>query len=397
MECKSQTMGAGDALKVTIAIDSFKGSVSSLEAGNAVKAGILRADPSAVVTVRGLADGGEGTVDALVDGLGGRRVYVKVKGPLGDEVEACYGILPDGITAVMEMAAASGLDLIPVEKRNPLYTTTFGVGQMIENAIKEGCKRFIVGIGGSATNDGGTGMLRALGYKFLDKDNNQVEMGSLGLKDLVRIDDSSVLPQLKDCTFMIACDVNNPLCGPNGCSAIYGPQKGATPKMVEEMDGYLKHYSEVTKAYDSSADDLFPGTGAAGGLGYAFLNFLKGTLKSGIAIIIDETKLEDYVKDADLVITGEGRIDKQTSMGKAPSGVAKLAKKYGAPVFGVAGGLTKDAYLCHNIGIDAVFSCVPGIMSLEEAMKKEVATENLTNAGEEIFRVFLAGRASAKK
>lgn len=380
-------------LRVTIAIDSFKGSVSSLEAGNAVKEGILSVDPQAQVTVRGLADGGEGTVDALVDGLGGRRVVIKAKGPLLDEVDACYGILPNNV-AVMEMAASSGLDLVPVSLRNPLKTTTFGVGEMIRDALHQGCRRFIIGIGGSATNDSGTGMLRALGYKFLKEDGTEIEFGAQGLKDVASIDDSAVEPLLKSAEFMIACDVNNPLCGPNGCSAIYGPQKGATPEMVEQMDGYLHHFSEITKAYNSKADAVIPGTGAAGGLGYAFLNFLHGTLRSGIDIIIDETKLEDYIKDADLVITGEGRIDQQTSMGKAPSGVAKLAKRYHIPVIGVAGGLTKDAYVCHDIGIDAVFAVLPGIMTLEEAMKKDVAQSNLKNAASEIFRVFSVGRAT---
>jgi glycerate kinase len=342
-------------MKAIIAIDSLKGSLSSLQAGDAIREGILRAYKDAVVQVRPLADGGEGTVEALTIGMGGELQTVTVTGPLGEKAQAQYGILADGVTAIVEMSAAAGITMVPNEKRNPLYTTTYGVGEMICDAIRKGCRHFIVGIGGSATNDGGIGMLQALGYGMLDENGRQVSFGAQGLQELKSITDDKVIPELKDCSFRIACDVTNPLCGETGCSAIYGPQKGATPSMILQMDGWLRNYAKLAAAYNPKADPEFPGTGAAGGLGFAFLSFTNAVLESGINIVLDETKLEEYVKDADVVITGEGRLDGQTVMGKAPIGVAKIAKKYGKPVTAFAGCVTPDAVVCNEHGIDAFF------------------------------------------
>ena len=313
-------------MKVVTAIDSFKGSMTSMEAGFAAAVGIHRVEANAEVQVRPLADGGEGTVEALVAGMNGKTEHVKVTGPLGEPVICEYGIIESTKTAVIEMAGAAGITQVPDEKRNPLYTTTYGVGEVIKDAIEKGCRRFIVGIGGSATNDGGVGMLQALGYAFLDKDGKQVLPGARGLKDIAEITDAYVIPELAECKFRVACDVTNPLCGELGCSAIYGPQKGATPEMIKDMDQWLGAYAELAKDRFPKADPKYPGTGAAGGMGFAFLTFTDAVLESGINIVLDETKLEEYIKDADLVITGEGRMDGQTAMGKAPVGVAKLAK-----------------------------------------------------------------------
>ena len=285
------------------------------------------------------------------------------------------------------MAGAAGITQVPDEKRNPLYTTTYGVGEVIKDAIEKGCRRFIVGIGGSATNDGGVGMLQALGYAFLDKDGKQVLPGARGLKDITEITDAYVIPELAECKFRVACDVTNPLCGELGCSAIYGPQKGATPEMIQDMDQWLGAYAELAKERFPKADAKYPGTGAAGGMGFAFLTFTDAVLESGINIVLDETKLEDYIKDADLVITGEGRMDGQTAMGKAPVGVAKLAKKYGKKVIAFAGAVQRDARACNDAGIDAFFPILRGVVTLEEAMKNENAKQNLADTAEQVIRL----------
>ena len=260
---------------------------------------------------------------------------------------------------------------------------------MIRDAIRRGCKRFIVGIGGSATNDGGVGMLQALGYDFLDECGNQIPLGAKGLKELKVINDEGVVPELKECSFLVACDVTNPLCGPNGCSAVYGPQKGATPSMIAEMDAWLSHYADKSKAEYPKADPEHPGTGAAGGLGFAFLTYTNATLKPGIEIVLAETRLEEYIKAADVVVTGEGSLDMQTSMGKAPIGVAKLAKKYGKTVIAFAGGVAEDATECNKNGIDAFFPIVRGITTYEEAMNKENAKKNLSAAAEQVMRLLI--------
>ena len=375
-------------MRAVIAIDSLKGSLSSIEAGQAIAEGIRKADAKADVVIRPLADGGEGTVEALVCGMNGTLQHVKVTGPLGESVVCEYGIIAETKTAVIEMSGAAGITLVPDAKKNPLYTTTYGVGEVIRDAIEKGCRRFIVGIGGSATNDGGIGMLQALGYGFLNKDGQQVPFGAIGLKELETITDTYVLPELAECEFKIACDVTNPLCGENGCSAVYGPQKGANPSMIMEMDKWLRYYAALAREKFPKANPNESGTGAAGGLGFAFLTFTNAVLESGIKIVLEETKLESYVKGADVVVTGEGRLDFQTAMGKAPVGVAGLAKKFDIPVLAFAGSVTKDATECNKNGIDAFFPILRGISTLEEAMKTENAKQNLTDTAEQAFRLF---------
>ena len=377
-------------MKAVIAIDSLKGSLTSMEAGYAIADGIRRAYPDTETVVRPLADGGEGTVDALVEGMNGSMQEITVNDSLGRPVSAKYGIIESSKTAIIEMSAAAGITLVSSSERNPLNTTTYGVGEMIKDAISKGCREFIVGIGGSATNDGGVGMLQALGFGMLDKSGNQVAFGAKGLKDLETITDTNVIPELKDCRFHIACDVTNPLCGDNGCSAVYGPQKGADASMIMNMDKWLSYYAALTREKYPKADSKFPGTGAAGGMGFAFLSYTNASLEAGIDLILKETRLEEYIKDADVVITGEGRLDFQTAMGKAPVGVAKLAKKYDIPVIAFAGSVTKDATECNKNGIDAFFPILRGICTLDEAMNSDNARENMTDTVEQVFRTIRA-------
>ena len=374
-------------MKVVVAIDSLKGSLSSLEAGSAISEGIHRALKDAEVIVRPLADGGEGTVEALALGMNGRIEKIKVTGPLGDPVEAAYGIIDETHTAIIEMSAAAGITLISEQERNPLDTTTYGVGEMIKDAIRKGCRHFIVGIGGSATNDGGIGMLQALGFGFLDVNGNQVGFGAKGLKDIEKITDEAVLPELKECYFKVACDVSNTLCGDQGCSAIFGPQKGATPSMIMQMDKWLADYAGLTQKKYPKANMNQAGTGAAGGLGFAFLSYMNASLESGIKIILDETKLESYVREADMVITGEGRLAGQTVMGKAPIGVANIAKKYGKTVIAFSGCVTEDAVVCNEHGIDAFFPILRTVTTLNDAMDSENARKNMVSAVEQVFRM----------
>lgn len=374
-------------MKVVVAIDSLKGSLSSLEAGSAISEGIHRALKDAEVIVRPLADGGEGTVEALALGMNGRIEKIKVTGPLGHPVEAAYGIIDETHTAIIEMSAAAGITLISEQERNPLDTTTFGVGEMIKDAIKKGCRHFIVGIGGSATNDGGIGMLQALGFGFLDVNGNPVSFGAKGLKDIEKFTDEAVLPELKECYFKVACDVSNTLCGDQGCSAIFGPQKGATPSMIMQMDKWLADYAGLTQKKYPKANMNQAGTGAAGGLGFAFLSYMNASLESGIKIILDETKLESYVREADMVITGEGRLDGQTVMGKAPIGVANIAKKYGKTVIAFSGCVTEDAVVCNEHGIDAFFPILRTVTTLNDAMDSENARKNMVSTVEQVFRM----------
>lgn len=374
-------------MKVVVSIDSLKGSLSSLEAGDAIREGIIKAIPEAEVVVRPLADGGEGTVEALALGMGGKLEVVDVTGPLGSKVACTYGILEESKTAIMEMSGAAGITLVPEADRNPLYTTTYGVGEVIKDAIAKGCRHFIVGIGGSATNDGGIGMLQALGFGILDKDGNQVPFGARGLNEIVTITDENVIPELKECSFRVACDVTNPLCGESGASAVYGPQKGATPEMVKDMDQWLEAYANLTAKKYEKANAAYPGTGAAGGMGFAFLAYTNAVLESGIKIILEETKLEEYVKDADLVVTGEGRLDGQTVYGKAPIGVANIAKKFDKPVVAFAGAVTKDAVACNEHGIDAFFPILRGVQTLQEAMDPDNARYNMVATVEQVFRL----------
>ena len=378
-------------MKVVVAIDSFKGSLSSMEAGQAIAEGVKRVYQNAEVVVRPLADGGEGTVEALVEGMGGIFVTKEVTGPLGEKVDAVYGVIESeedsSKTAIIEMSAAAGITLVPEKSRNPMNTTTYGVGELILDAIERGCRHFIVGIGGSATNDGGVGMLQALGYDFLTREGKAISYGGDGLRELASIEDVNVHPKLKECTFKVACDVTNPLCGENGSSAIFGPQKGATPEMVQELDQLLLHYAELSKEMNANADRFYPGTGAAGGMGFAFLTYTNAALESGIQIVLTETKLEELIKTADFVVTGEGRLDGQTALGKAPIGVASLAKKHQKKVLGFAGAVTPDAKECNQHGIDAFFPILRGIVTLKEAMDKENAHRNMVDTVEQVFRV----------
>lgn len=374
-------------MKVVVAIDSLKGSLTSLEAGNAIREGILGVMPDADVLVRPLADGGEGTVEALTLGMNGKLEQVTVTGPLGTPIACTYGILEATGTAIIEMSGAAGITLVSEQDRNPLNTTTYGVGEVIKNAIAKGCRHFIVGIGGSATNDGGIGMLQALGYGMLDKDGKQVPFGAKGLEKLVTITDEHVIPELKECTFRVACDVTNPLCGEKGCSAIFGPQKGATPAMISEMDQWLDAYAALTAKKYEKADAKYPGTGAAGGMGFAFLSYTNAVLESGIKIVLEETKLEEYVKDADIIVTGEGRLDGQTIFGKAPIGVADIAKKYDKIVLAFSGCATDDAVACNDHGIDAFFSILRNVCTLQEAMDGANARANMIATVEQVFRL----------
>lgn len=418
--------------KILVAVDSFKGSMTSLEAGNAIKKGIKSILPDTEVRVRPVADGGEGTTDALIygrDGVSRERCYVT--GPLGDRITAEYTIYnaADGRTAVMEMAAAAGLPLVPEGQRDPMHTTTYGVGEMIMDAVAKGCERFIVGIGGSVTNDGGIGMLQALGFSGLDANGHEVPYGAEGLgvlerivipgKMLVRknsselavadpvdtpivgtaaisgagavdescVDDDDFASRLSRCTFSIACDVTNPLVGELGCSRVFAPQKGANAEMVEIMDGYMKNYADVVeRSAEGKSDRNTPGAGAAGGLGYAFLMFLGGKLMPGIDIVLSEIGLEADVEWADTVITGEGRIDAQTMMGKTPLGVAKLAKKHGKYVIAIGGCLGDGAENCVKEGVFNECYAVNNVLGIDDsdpeqvrtAMKPENAAANLT-------------------
>lgn len=424
--------------KILVAVDSFKGSMTSLEAGNAIKKGIKSILPDTEVRVRPVADGGEGTTDALIygrDGVSRERCYVT--GPLGDRITAEYTIYnaADGRTAVMEMAAAAGLPLVPENRRDPMHTTTYGVGEMINDAVSKGCERFIIGIGGSATNDGGIGMLQALGFSCLDVNGHEVPYGAEGLgvlerivipgKMLVRknsselavadpvdtpivgtaaisgagavdescVDDDDFAYRLSRCTFSIACDVTNSLVGELGCSRVFAPQKGADAETVEIMDGYMKNYADVVeRSAEGKSDRNTPGAGAAGGLGYAFLMFLGGKLMPGIDIVLSEIGLEADVEWADTVITGEGRIDAQTMMGKTPLGVAKLAKKHGKYVIAIGGCLGDGAENCVKEGLFNECYAVNNVLGIDDsdseqvrtAMKPENAAANLTTCAAKI-------------
>lgn len=425
--------------KILVAVDSFKGSMTSLGAGNAIEKGIKSILPDAEIRVRPVADGGEGTTEAIIYGKNNvSRGSCVVTGPLGKKITAEYTIYDaaDGRTAVMEMAAAAGLPLVPEDQRDPMHTTTYGVGEMIRDAILKGCERFIVGIGGSATNDGGIGMLQALGFSCLDADGHEVPYGAEGLGVLERIvipgkmlvrknsselavadpvdtpivgtaaisgagavdescvdDDDDFASRLLHCTFSIACDVTNPLVGELGCSRVFAPQKGADAETVELMDGYMKHYADVVeRSAEGKSDRNIPGAGAAGGLGYAFRMFLGGKLMPGIDIVLSETGLEADVEWADTVITGEGRIDAQTMMGKTPSGVARLAKKHGKYVIAIGGCLGDGAENCVKEGFFNECYAVNNVLGIDDsdseqvrtAMKPENAAANLTTCAAKI-------------
>ena len=373
-------------MNIVIAMDSWKGSLSSIEAATSVSEGIRDVIPDAAIQIVPLADGGEGTVEAVLAATGGNLQTVHVKDPLGRQIQASYGILPSG-TAVIEMAAASGLTLLSEEERNPFYTSTYGTGQLILDAIQKGCRDFIIGIGGSATNDGGAGMLQALGFSLLDTNGTHVIPGAIGLGSLAEIQTAQAEPLLTQCRFRIACDVTNPLCGINGSSAVFGPQKGASPEQIIEMDMWLEHYARLVHNINPIINANTPGAGAAGGLGFAFLAFLNASLESGISLIMNTVNLEDTICFADWVITGEGRLDAQSAMGKTPAGVAALAKKHNVPVIALAGSVTEDAALCNSYGINTFFPVLSTPCTLTEAMEPQTTRQNIRRTASQIFRL----------
>ena len=373
-------------MKVVVAVDSFKGSMTSMEAGMAVKAGILAAKKDAEVIVKPLADGGEGTTDALIEGLKGERVDVTVTGPYHEPVQAYYGYLRESNTAVMEMATAAGITLS--DKKDPMTATTCGVGELILHAISRGIRNFIIGIGGSATNDGGVGMLKALGYRFLDEKGEDVGEGGQALARIASVEISDKKELLSQCNFRIACDVTNPLCGSQGATYIYGPQKGVTPDILPVLDAGMKNYAEVTAKVIGKDNQNAAGAGAAGGLGFAFLNYLDGELTPGIQLILDAVHIEDEMKDADVVVTGEGRLDHQTAMGKAPVGVAKLGKK------NLANGV-KVEITDGNVVVDVSLEVEYGtsIKKVSEGVQEKVkqAIENMTGLHVRVVNVVVSG------
>ena len=356
-------------MKILIAPDSFKGSATSLRAAEAIGKGVHVVFPDADLIKIPVADGGEGTVEALTDSMNGEIIHKAVNGPLGEVVDAEYGILP-GEVAVIEMASASGLPLVPDNKRNPLITSTYGTGQLILDALNRGCKEIILGIGGSATNDGGTGMARALGYQFLDSSGNELAEGGGSLVNLAEIDDSEVDDSIFETKFFIACDVTNPLTGLEGASHIYGAQKGASPKDIEVLDGALGKLAAVVSNKYGRVNENISGAGAAGGLGFGLMEFCAGELKSGIEIVLDLINFDDYLDGVDLVISGEGRIDGQSVYGKVPVGIAGRAKKKDIPVLVIVGDIGPKVEAVYDHGIDAVMSSVNRAMSLEEAMSR---------------------------
>ena len=349
-------------IKAVVAVDSFKGSLTSMEAGEAVKRGILRACPDAEVTVLPLADGGEGTIDAIAPFTGGISRTIPVSDPLGRQREASYILDPDNRTAYIEMAKAAGLTLLKEDERDPYLTTTFGVGELMKDAIMSGADKLVICIGGSATNDGGAGMLQALGAKLLDKDGNEIKQGAIGLKDLYEADFSSFV--CKDISIVAASDVTNPLCGPDGASFVYGPQKGASQKACEEMDSWLENYAKIT-----GFDPYEKGTGAAGGMSFALKNILGAELRSGAKIVMEITGAEDLIRESDIVITGEGRIDSQTLNGKAPFMVMEAGRKYGKTVIGICG-ITGEGYEeCLKAGFTKIAPLDDPVMETSEAIK----------------------------
>ena len=356
-------------MHIVIAPDSFKESLSALEIANIIEQSFQSVFPEATFSKIPVADGGEGTLQAIVDAKNGRLVAIEVNDPLQRKVTAHYGLVDNNSVAIIEMATASGLTLLSQDERDPLITTTYGTGELIRHALDHGAKKIILAIGGSATNDGGAGMLQALGAQFFDRNQQPLSAGGAALQQLHIIDLSNFDVRIQECEFEIACDVDNPLVGERGASAIFGPQKGATEENVQTLDSALDHYANITTALFNEDHRFAHGAGAAGGMGFAALAFLKGQLKPGIGIVMDIVNLADAVKDADLVITGEGKIDRQTIFGKTPIGVAKIAKKFGKPVIGIAGSLGHDAYHVHDHGIDAIFTVTQRPETLEKALK----------------------------
>ena len=376
-------------MKVVIAPQAFKGSISALAAAEAMAEGVRRVVADAETVLVPVADGGDGTLETLVESTGGDIRTSHVTGPLGEKVNAPWGALGDGRTAVIEMARTSGLALVPTDKRDPLYATTYGLGEMIGHALDAGFRRFIVGIGGSATNDGGAGMAQALGVRLLADGGGDIGRGGFALESLDRIDMAGLDPRARDSGFLVACDVNNPLCGPEGASAVYGPQKGATPEMVEALDRALDHFAAVVERDVGPKIRDVPGAGAVGGLGGGLIAFLDGTLSPGVDIVLDTVGIDERLEGADLVVTGEGQMDFQTVYNKAPIGVARRAKALGIPVVAVSGSLGDGFTDVHEHGIDAAVAITSSPMTLEEASK--AAAELVASATEQALRLMIAG------
>ncbi|HEY0752367.1 MAG TPA: glycerate kinase [Ktedonobacteraceae bacterium] len=376
-------------MRIVIAPQALKGSLSAAETGQAIAQGVREVYPDAELRVVPVADGGEGTTRALVDATGGRLVERMVSGPLGEQVQAFLGLLGDGQTAVIEMAASSGLPLLAPEQRAPRVATTRGVGELIGVALDAGCTRLIIGIGGSATNDGGAGMAQALGAQLLDTQGNELSAGGAALAQLARIKTDLLDSRLAACICEVACDVNNPLCGPTGASAVYGPQKGATAEMVEELDAALAQYARIIERDLGRAVRDVPGAGAAGGLGAGLLAFLNASLRPGAQIVLEAVRLEEHLQQADLVITAEGRLDSQTAYGKSVGAVAALAKKYHLPVLAIAGGLGDNYQEVYQLGIDGLAVLPSGPMTLNESMR--AATRLTSEATERALRIYRLG------
>lgn len=372
--------------KIVVASDSFKGSVSSIEVAECAELAIQKVFPDCEVVKIPVGDGGEGTVETLITAMGGEAVSCVVHDPLMRSVEATYGILGDNRTAVIEMATASGLTLVPVSERNPLRTTTYGTGELIKDAMDRGCRDFLIGIGGSATNDGGTGMLQALGFRFLDRKGNELGLGGQILNQIYEIDCSRALSQLRETSFTIACDVNNPFYGEKGAAYVFARQKGADDAMVRLLDEGLRNFAEVIKRTGRIEIDDIPGAGAAGGLGGGFVAFLKAELKPGIQMVLDALRFDECIRGADLIITGEGKLDKQTCMGKTPCGVLQAGMRQGIPVI-VMGGSVEEVEALNKSGFLAVLPLLPYPVSLEQAMDKDFTCRNIGRALEQQLRV----------
>jgi glycerate kinase len=370
---------------ILLAPDSFKESMTAKEACEAMERGIKKANSNITCIHVPMADGGEGTMQSLVDATGGKIYPIKVMGPLGNEVEASYGILGDGVTGILEMASASGIHLVPAEKRNPLITTTYGTGQLIKACLDHGIRKLLIGIGGSATNDGGAGAVQALGGKLMDSEDNEIAFGGGNLDKIATIDMSGFDTRLKEVAVEVACDVTNPLCGENGASNVFGPQKGATPEMIKVLDKNLCYYASVIKEQLGKDVLNVPGAGAAGGLGAGLMAFLDGNLKKGIEMVIEYSGLDEKAKEADMVWTGEGSVDFQTQYGKTPLGVATVAKKYNKPVIALAGRIGDDIEVLYEKGIDSIICIMQGVTTLEDALEK--GKINIEKTSENVIRL----------
>ena len=372
-------------MKFLFASDSFKGSLSSQKTAELLAKAAREIFPDCQCDSIVVADGGEGTTAAVLAATNGKNLPVQVHGPLWEDITSNYGMLDEN-RAVMEMAAASGLPLVPEEKRDPRYTTSYGTGEMIADALRRGFRDISIAIGGSATNDGGIGCIRALGGKFLDENNQELKGCGEDLMKIRKIDLSGLNPLIKECKFTVMCDVTNPLCGKDGATYTFGRQKGATPEIQNDLEAGMCNYRDIIKEQFDLDMDNIPGSGAAGGLGTALMVFLNGTLKSGIETVLDLVDFDEHLKDVDIVVTGEGRLDGQTVMGKAPIGVAKIAKQFDKPVLAFSGCVTKDATACNREGIDAFFPVLRNVVSLEDAMNPANARQNMADTAEQVFR-----------